>query len=174
MPADGHVAGLEYFAQLVADQIDDGLEIELRGDSLLDAVDDGQLAGALLQFGGAPGHLALQPGGETQVGERHSGLARQHGQQVAVAVVEAAERAVDVGIDVPQQVALYDQRHDQVAALRDGFGAVRCVAQAYGAVAASLQQPLRHGFEERVLIFALGHQRSGNGEALRSVRRFQH
>ena len=47
-PADGHVAGVEHFAQLVADQVDDGLEVELRRDALLDAVDHRQLGGALL------------------------------------------------------------------------------------------------------------------------------
>ena len=41
-------AGLENIAQLVADQVDDGLEIELRGHAFLDAVDDRQLGRALL------------------------------------------------------------------------------------------------------------------------------
>ena len=39
---------LKHLAQLVADQVDDGLEVELGGEALLDAVDDRQLGGALL------------------------------------------------------------------------------------------------------------------------------
>ena len=50
VPADADVAGLEHLAQLVADQIDDRLEIELRGHPLLDAVDHRELGGALLGF----------------------------------------------------------------------------------------------------------------------------
>ena len=38
----------EALAQLVADQVDDRLEVELRRQPLLDAVDDRQLGGALL------------------------------------------------------------------------------------------------------------------------------
>ena len=49
VPADAHVAGLEYFAQLVADEVDDRLEVELGGHALLDAVDDAELVGALLE-----------------------------------------------------------------------------------------------------------------------------
>src|SRR5438045_8659869 len=38
-PPDAHVPGLEYLPQLVADEVDDLLEIELGGNPLLDAVD---------------------------------------------------------------------------------------------------------------------------------------
>ena len=38
----------KHLAQLVADEVDDGLEVELGGDALLDAVDDRELGGALL------------------------------------------------------------------------------------------------------------------------------
>jgi len=48
VPADADVAGVEDFAQLAADQIDDGLEVELLGHPLLDAVDDRELRCALL------------------------------------------------------------------------------------------------------------------------------
>ena len=47
---DTHVAGVEHVAELVADEIDDGLEIELRGHPLLDAVDHREFGGALLGF----------------------------------------------------------------------------------------------------------------------------
>ena len=43
-PADADVAGVEHLAQLVADEVDDGLEVELGGHALLDAVDHRQLA----------------------------------------------------------------------------------------------------------------------------------
>ena len=42
-PADADVAQPGGPAQLVADEFDDGVEIELRGHALLDAVDGGQL-----------------------------------------------------------------------------------------------------------------------------------
>ena len=75
----------------------------LAGHPLLHAVDDGEFVGALLeqrvarlQFPGALRDLLLQPLRPLRVVERDSGLARQHAQQVAVGVVEASERAVDV------------------------------------------------------------------------------
>ena len=49
VPADAHIAGPEYFAQLVADEVDNGLELELGRHALLDAVDDRKLVGALLE-----------------------------------------------------------------------------------------------------------------------------
>ena len=45
IPADADLAGPEHLAQLVADQVDDGLEVEFGRDALLDAVDDRELAG---------------------------------------------------------------------------------------------------------------------------------
>jgi hypothetical protein len=48
VPANAHVAGLEHLAQLVADEVDDRLELELRRHALLDAVDDGELRRSLL------------------------------------------------------------------------------------------------------------------------------
>jgi len=50
VPDDADVAGVEYFTQLVTDEVDDGLEIELRGHPFLDTVDDGQLRRPLLGF----------------------------------------------------------------------------------------------------------------------------
>ncbi len=49
-PTDTDIAGAEHLAQLVADEIDDGLEVELGRHPLLDAVDDRELGGALLGF----------------------------------------------------------------------------------------------------------------------------
>src|SRR5258708_37473048 len=68
MPADADVARMEYFAQLVADEIDDGLEVELLGHALLNAVDHRQLGGALLL--GLEQKLRLVE--ETRVLQRHA------------------------------------------------------------------------------------------------------
>ena len=71
-----------------------------------------QLGGALLgiglraaRFGRALGHLRFQPGRKAQVGQRHRRLAGEHGEQVAVGVVEAAEGAFDVGVEIAEQLA---------------------------------------------------------------------
>ena len=48
VPADADVVGLEHLAQLVADEVDDRLEVELGRHPLLDAVDHRELGGALL------------------------------------------------------------------------------------------------------------------------------
>src|SRR5215468_4479166 len=55
VPADADVAGMEYLAQLVADEINGGLEVELRRHSLLDAVDDSELGVALLDLAAGDG-----------------------------------------------------------------------------------------------------------------------
>ena len=88
---------------------------------------------AARRLGGALGHLRFQAGREAQVVQRHGGLAGQHGQQVAVGVVEAAERALDVGVDEAQQPVLRHQRRHQAGALVHGGGAFGAVAQAHGA-----------------------------------------
>jgi len=49
-PPDAELARFQHLAQLVADKIDDRLEIELGGHTLLDAVDHGELGGALLRL----------------------------------------------------------------------------------------------------------------------------
>ncbi len=59
-PGDAHVAGGEDFAQLVADHVDDCLEVQLGNDRLLDAVDDRQLRVALLGFLEQPLRLVEQ------------------------------------------------------------------------------------------------------------------
>ena len=47
-PADADVVGLQHLAQLVADEVDDALEVERSGHALLDAVDHRELGVALL------------------------------------------------------------------------------------------------------------------------------
>ena len=62
-------------------------------------------------------HLLLEALRPLRVVQRHGGLARQHAEQVAIGVVEAAEDAVDVGVEVAQQLLLRDQRRDDARAL---------------------------------------------------------
>ena len=50
VPADADVVARKHLAQLVADDVDDRLEVELGGHPLLDAVDHRQLGVALLGF----------------------------------------------------------------------------------------------------------------------------
>ena len=71
-----HVAGAEDLGDLVADEVDDRLEIELRRQSLLNTVDDGELRGALLAFL----EQALRFVEETGVFERDA-HARRNGAQ---------------------------------------------------------------------------------------------
>ena len=53
VPADADLACVEHLAQFIADQIDDGLEVQFGGQPLLDAVDDRQFGGAV--FGDCSG-----------------------------------------------------------------------------------------------------------------------
>ncbi len=172
-PVNAQVAGLEALAQLVAHQIDDGLEGELGRHALLDAVDQRQLAGALLELHRALGHLLLQPGGEAQVGQRDRGLGGEHRQQVAVGVVEAAARAFDVGVHVAQQFLPRDQRGDQARALVRRFLSRGPVAQARLAGVAGLNQPGRDGLEQCLRVLTAREQRPGRAQALRCLQQQQ-
>ncbi len=75
---DARVAGAEHLAQLVAHKIDDGLEVQVRGDAPMDAVDERQLGGARVAFGYAPLDLMLQPLRPLHVVEREGGLRGKH------------------------------------------------------------------------------------------------
>ena len=48
IPANAKVTRVKHFTQFIADQIDDGLKIQLRGQPLLDRVDDLQLRNTFL------------------------------------------------------------------------------------------------------------------------------
>ena len=85
------IPACEHLAQFVADDVDDGL-VELRGHRLLDRVDHGQFAGALLGRRGALGDRALQPCGRAHWLASATGLAGQRRQQVVVGGLEAAAR----------------------------------------------------------------------------------
>ena len=84
VPADADVAGAEHFAQLVADEVDDRLEVELGGDALLDAVDDGELGGALLALLEQPLRLVEEP----RVLERDAHAVGERLQQPDVGLAE--------------------------------------------------------------------------------------
>jgi hypothetical protein len=167
---DADVWSLQHFAQLVSHQVDDRLEVELRGDALLDAVDDRELAGALLELGRALGDLALQARRRSARLRARRRPGREHGEQITVAVVEAAESAVDVAVDVTQQLALDDQRDDQVASLVDRLGAVGHMAQVDGAVAPRFCEPRGDRFQQSVLVLAFGYQGARYRETLRCIR----
>jgi hypothetical protein len=48
VPSDTQIRRVEHFAQFIADQIHNGLEVQLGGEPLLDGVDDLQLGDAFL------------------------------------------------------------------------------------------------------------------------------
>ena len=60
-PGNADIVALQHVAQLVADQVDDALEVERASDALLNAVDDRELAGALLELGRTIGTLRSRP-----------------------------------------------------------------------------------------------------------------
>ena len=175
------VAGVEQLAQLVADAVDDGLEAQRLRRALLDAVDHRELARApfrlrlgAARLGRALGHLGLEARGEARVGQRHGGLRREQRQQVAVGVVETAERAVDVGIEIAEQLALRDQRRDQARALVDSLRRRRARGAGARTRPARFLEPRRHGLQQRLSVFAARHARAGELEACGRVQHEQH
>ena len=117
VPPYAEVRRIEYFAQLIADQVDDCLEIQLGGEPLLDRIDDRELGVALLEAD--VGRLqfrrplfdfvfeALRP---LRVVERDCSLAGEHPQQGAVGFTKAPECAVDIDVEIAEQLALRDKR----------------------------------------------------------------
>ena len=75
---------VEDLAQLVADQIDDGLEVELGGHAFLDAVDDRELGGALLGLLQQPLRLVEQ----ARVLERHAHARGDRREQADLGLAE--------------------------------------------------------------------------------------
>ncbi len=111
VPADAKVTRVQHLAQLVTHQVDDGLEVQLRRQPLLDAVDDGQLGHALLQLGGALGHALFQTPIKAGVLEGDGSLVGKGVEQVHVGLRERAEQCVGFGIDDAHHLSLRDQRH---------------------------------------------------------------
>ena len=119
-----------------------------------------------LQLRGALRHLCFEPLRPLRVVQRHGGLRREHAQEVAVGVVEAAERAVDVGVEVAQQPLLRDQRRDEARALVERVRAFGHVAQAGRARAARFVEPRRDRLQQRARVFARRQERAGDPRAL--------
>ncbi len=137
VPTNAEIGRIEDFAQLVADQVDDRLEIQLGGEPLLDRVDDRELGVALFevgvrrrQFPRAFLDLVLEALRPLRVVQRDRGLAREHPQQVAVGLTEAPESAVDIDVEIAQQLALRDQRRDDARALVELVRALGAMRQA--------------------------------------------
>src|SRR5205085_7917370 len=61
VPIDAKVRGRKDLPELIANQVDDRLEVQLRGEALLNGVDNCQLGGALLGFLEQPLRLIEQP-----------------------------------------------------------------------------------------------------------------
>ena len=74
----------QHLAQLVAHQVDDRLEVELRGDALLDAVDHRHLGGALLGLLEQPLRLVEQ----ARALQRHAHRRRDRRQQAHFGLAE--------------------------------------------------------------------------------------
>ena len=177
-PPDLHVAGPEHLAQLVADEVDDGLEVELGRHALLDAVDDRELVRALLdqrvgrlQLGRALGDLLLESLRPLRVVERDRRLAREHREEVAVGVVEAAERAVEVRVQVAHQRVARDQRRDDARPLRELRRAFGRVHEARDARARDVGQRGRDVLHDLRRVLAFRHQRT---RELRPGGRLEH
>jgi hypothetical protein len=78
-PADADVAHAEDLAQLVADDVDDGLEVELGADAALDRMDQRELGVALRQLLAQGG---LGPGSATRAFRRRHALDRSPRERV--------------------------------------------------------------------------------------------
>ena len=145
---------------------------------LLDAVDDRELVRALLddclrrlQLLGALRDLLFEPLRPLRVVERDGGLAREHAEEIAIGFAEPSERAVDVGIEVAQDLPLRDQRRDDPRALLELGRAVGVVRQAHRARAAHLRQRGRDVSQQRLRILAAWDERA---RELRAIGRLQH
>ncbi len=168
---------MEHFTQFVADGLVDTLQAEFAGERLLHGVDDRQFGGALLersigrvQFFGALRDLLFESLRPLRVVECDSRLAGQHAKEVAVGVVEASERTVDVRVEIAQQLFLRDQRRDDPRALLQLRCAFRAIHQADGARAAHVSQFRRDVGQQQLRIFAARNQ--GTRE-MQSVGRLQ-
>ncbi len=178
---DAHPLRVERVAHLVADEIEDGLDVELRGEPRLHTVDDGEFVRALLDDGirclqlfGAFGHLLLEALRPLRVVKRHGGLAREHAQKVAVGFAEATECAVEIGVQVTQQLALGDQRRDDAGALIEFRCAIWAVGQAHRAHTVHLQQRGRDLLQQPRRVLAARHERACQPRSFRSLQHQQH
>ena len=158
-PADAQILAAEHLAQLVADPVDDALEVEPGRHALLDAVDQGQLARSLLQ-------LEREPLGHTGAGQGYGRLAGKQGQHVAVGGGEAAVAAFDVGVEEAEPLAAGRQRRDDATALVEFVGSRGAVSQTRFAGAARFAQPGRDGLKQGSVRLAPRHQGAGDARPL--------
>ena len=138
------------------------------GDALLDAVDDRELVGALrelrvghAQLVGALRDRLLEVLRALRVVERDRGLAREHGHEVAIGIAEAPERAVEIGVQVADDLAARHQRRDDARALVERIGVLRLVQQRRRTRAPHAVDERRHRVEQRGVVLALRRQDAG-------------
>ena len=126
--------GPEHLAQLVADQVDDGLEVQASAAMpcwmlLITASSLARCSSCVVRSA----TCCSSPAAKRRLASAHGGLGGEHREQVALAVAETAERTFDVGVEKAQQLAPRDQRGDEAGALVDrarrprarGAGALR-------------------------------------------------
>ena len=106
-PADSDVFGAQHLAQLVADQVDDGLEVEFGRDALLNGVDDRQFGGALLRFLQQPLRLVEQ----ARVLERHAHAGGDGRQQAHLGFAERVFALVVLQDDRAEDTIAAEDRH---------------------------------------------------------------
>ena len=173
-PGDRHIAGVEHLAQLVAHQVDDGLEVQLRAHALLDAVDHREFGGALFGLGASLGQLVLQRFAGAQMGQRRGSLAGKRRQQRTVDGTEAAHVALDVGVQVTHQLLLCDQRRDEAGALVRRRNAIWPVAQACSTRLTRLRKPRRDRGEQLIGRLTGRQPRGGRSQAVAALQYQQH
>ena len=104
----------EHLAQLVADEVDDGLEVELGGHALLDAVDHRQLGGALLGLL----QQALRLVEQARVLERHAHARGDRLEQAHLGSAEGVLALVVLEVHRAEHAVAGEDRHDQHARSR--------------------------------------------------------
>ena len=109
-PADADVVALQHFAQLVADQVDDPLEVERAGHALLDAVDHRELGVALLGFLQETLRLVEQ----ARVLQRHAHRGRNRLEQAHFGVAERVLALVVFELEASKHAIAGDDLHVDV------------------------------------------------------------
>ena len=107
---------LKQLAQLVADEVDDRLEVELRGHALLDAVDDRELGGALLGFLQQPLRLVEQ----ARVLERDAHARGDGAEQPHLGLAVGVLALVVLQHDRAEHAIARDDRHEHARLRRVG------------------------------------------------------
>ena len=145
---DAHDVGGEHLAQLVADEVDDALQLEVAGEPLLDAVDH-------REFGVARFGLLQQPDGlveQAHVPDRDGGLAGEGLDDRDLALVQ--ELGIDpADADHADDLALADQRH--------GAGHAVAVLRGHGVTLRKLRV-CAHRAVDRLQGLAVDHRAAGH------------